>query len=217
MNATPPALSAQLLSDALSDHPRREYPALPGQTNHLRAGVLVPLSWRSDVGPTVVATVRPKTMRAHAGEVCFPGGRPEAADKNLFATALREAREEVGIEGARLLGQLSSVPLYTSNYRLEPFVAEVPDGPLRPNPGEVAEVLIVSLAKELDCEWIDAIPWSQSGQTLLSPVFTLGPHVMYGGTAHVFYELLLVAAKALGQDAPPLRPGRYSWDELLPR
>ena len=210
-------LSAQALGETLAIHPRREFPALPGRTNHLRAGVLVPLVWRADGDPIAIATVRPTTMRAHAGEVCFPGGRPEEGDEDLFATAVREAREEVGIESARLLGQLSSMPLYTSDYRLESFVAEVSAGPLRPNPQEVAEVLSVSLTEQLESEWFDAIPWVQDGEGQLSPVFTLGPHVMYGGTAHVLYELLLVAAKALGRKAPALRPGRYRWEDLLPR
>lgn len=208
------APSPDTLRDALAGHDRQEFPALPGRTNHVRAGILVPVSWRAD-GPVVVTTVRPKTMRMHGGEVCFPGGRPDPGDADLFATALREAREEVGIERAQLLGQLSSMPLYTSDYRLEPYVAEIPDGPFVPNPGEVAEVLAIAIHDHLAGASIDAIPWVQDGVTSLSPVFTLGPHVMYGGTAHVFYELLLVVAKALGTQAPPLRPGRYRWEDLL--
>jgi 8-oxo-dGTP pyrophosphatase MutT (NUDIX family) len=209
-------LTPKALAEALAAHPHPDLPALAGRTNHVRAGVLVPLTWRAEAGPVVVTTVRPKTMRMHAGEVCFPGGRPDPGDADLFATALREAREEVGIQHATLLGRLSSMPLYTSDYRLEPFVAEVPDAPLRPNPGEVAEVVAIPIAEHMAGSSIDAIPWEEDGESRLSPVFTLGPHVMYGGTAHVFYELLLVAAKALGVELPPLQPGRYRWEDLLP-
>lgn len=210
MELTPDALAA-----ALDAHQTREFPALPGRRNDQRAAVLVPVLWRD--GPWVVATARATGLRKHAGEVCFPGGRAEPGDADLFAAARRETLEEVGVEVVRRLGRLSSMPVYTSEYRLEPFVGEVPDGPFRPNPDEVAELLPIELAAILAQPHLDAIPWEQDGQTLLSPVFTLGEHVMYGGTAHVLYELLTVVAAAAGVPLPPRQPGRYRWAELWAR
>jgi 8-oxo-dGTP pyrophosphatase MutT (NUDIX family) len=201
------------LAEALSAHDRIELPALPGRRNHLRAGVLLPLVWRE--GPVAVVTVRAATLRKHAGEVCFPGGKPDPGDADLFATATREAREELGITEATQLGRLSSIPLYTSDYRLEPFVARVPDAGWTPNPGEVAEVLEVSLADVLAWPHIDAIPWEHDGVEHLSPAFALGEHVMFGGTAHAFFELLQVAARSVGGQTPPLVPGRFQWSDLL--
>lgn len=203
------------LAGALDAHELQEVPALPGRRNDQLAGVLVPVVWRG--GPWALATARSRGLRSHAGEVCFPGGRPEAGDDDLFATACREAHEEVGLEVVRPLGRLSSMPVYTSEHRLEPFVAEVRDGPLRVNPGEVAEVLAIDLAALLTAPYLDAIPWDQDGLRLLSPVFTLGEHVMYGGTAHVLFELLSVVASAAGVELPPRRPGRYQWAELWAR
>jgi len=201
------------LRAALAAHEPREIPALPGRTNHLGAGVLVPIVWGER--PTVLAILRPDAMRLHPGEVAFPGGRRDPEDTDLRETALREANEELGIEGAEVLGRLSAAPLYTSDYRLVPEVALVPDQ-LRPNPAEVAEVLRYDLLAILDVPAIPAIPWTWEGRPHLSPVFPLGEHLMFGGTAYVFAELLEVVAPALGRTVPPRRASdRYRWEDLL--
>jgi 8-oxo-dGTP pyrophosphatase MutT (NUDIX family) len=207
------ALHADAVRRALAEHVPTEAPALPGRTNHLRAGILVPLRLGGD--PSTVLTERPRHLSAHGGEVCFPGGRPEAADVDLEATALREAREELAIEQARVLGRLSSIPLYTSDYRLEPFVAEVRDTVLRPHPGEVERVLEVPLAALLDVPFLHAAPWEQDGTTVLAPLFEVDGALVYGGTAYVLYELLIVVAPLMDRPVPPLRPGKHTWASIL--
>ena len=119
------------------------YPNLPGRRNHLRAGVLVPVCFEDE--PTVYLTERPRTMPRHAGEVSFPGGLPAEVDADLEATARREAEEEIGVRHVRLLGRLASTPLYTSDYRLEPFVASVDRREIAPDPREVARLIELSL------------------------------------------------------------------------
>jgi len=199
---------------ALAAHQCVDMPALPGRRNDRLTGVLLPLVWRPD--PVCIATVRARSLSQHAGEVCFPGGRPDAADVDLRATALREAHEELGIHAAEILGELSSIPLYTSEYRLKPFVARIDEQRLRPNPDEVAAVLHFTLAELLARPHVDAIGYQHEGVEGLSPVFASGEHLMFGATAHCFYELLVVAAPLFGCEAPPLEKGRYSWRDVLP-
>jgi 8-oxo-dGTP pyrophosphatase MutT (NUDIX family) len=201
------------LARALEAHALRTIPALPGRTNHLHAGVLVPLVW--DPEPVVLLTLRAGHLGRHAGEVAFPGGKPEPGDADLEATARREAAEELGLTEATVLGRLSSMPLYTSDFRLEPFVAEVPPGDLIPDPGEVARVLRVPLAEQLAAQSIEGVPYVLDGRQLLSPVFTIGGETMFGATAHTFLELLEVVSAAWGKKLPPVVAGALSWTDLL--
>jgi len=146
-------------------------------------------------------------LRDHAGEIGFPGGKPEASDESLKHTALREADEELGLKAPTFLGRLSSFPLYTSDYRLEPFVAAIDDNvTLRPDPGEVAEVLSLDIADIYQWSHIDAIPYDGG----LSPVFPVRDNaILFGGSAHVFFELLEALVPVMTRPLPTLKPGRF--------
>ena len=98
--------------------------------------------------PTVVFTQRTAHLADHAGQISFPGGRVEEGDEGPAGTALREAREEVGIDpaGVEILGELPDYHTSTG-YRVRPVVgwAEPPVA-WSPDPHEVAEVFEVPLA-----------------------------------------------------------------------
>ena len=198
---------------AMNAYQIKAFPESLLRRNPHPAGVLVPLVWKPEL--VAILNLRPETMRRHAGEVCFPGGRPEAGDHDLSATALREAREELGITEATVLGQLSAMPLYNSAYRLVPFVAHVPEQTLDLSSGEVERVFEVGLAELYDRDHIDAIPYEWQGKEGLSPIFTLADGViMYGGTAHTFLELLTVLAPTFHAQVPPLKAGAIGWGDL---
>lgn len=208
------APNPEALRELLRAHRPVDVPALPGRRNDRRAGILVPVRFGAD--PECILTLRAADLDRHAGEVSFPGGRPEPEDRDLEATALREAREELGIASATVLGRLSTMPLYTSEFRLVPFVAALGEEPLVADPVEVARIVTVRLREVFAREAIDAIPWTdRSGESTLSPVFEVDGLVVYGGTAHVLYELLQVAAPMFERPVPSLRPGRHRWSDLL--
>lgn len=195
---------------ALSGHTSVRIPALPGRRNDLEAGVLVPLRWGDEL--ECVVTLRAPRLAQHGGEVSFPGGKPEPDDADLCATALREAREELDVQGAEVLGRLSSVPVYTSEFRIDPWVARIDPGPLRPHAGEVARALVLSLSGVLSSELIEAIPFERAnGEVVLSPIFRPGGELMFGATAHCFLELLQVLAPLYDAPVPPLVPGDLTW------
>jgi 8-oxo-dGTP pyrophosphatase MutT (NUDIX family) len=101
------------------------------------AAVLIAVTDRAE--PGVLLTHRPETMRAHPGQVAFPGGKLDPGE-DAVAAALREAREELGIDPAavRVIGA-SDRFVTGSGYDLTPVLGLVaPDLTIRPDPHEVS-------------------------------------------------------------------------------
>ena len=115
------------------------------------ASVLIPLIQRPD-GLQVLLTRRTDHLKDHAGQISFPGGRVEPEDRDAWATALREAEEEIGLE-PMWVERVGQLPLYctVTAYEVTPCVALVRPGfVLRPDAGEVAEAFEVPLAYLMD-------------------------------------------------------------------
>ncbi len=115
------------------------------------AAVLVPLVRRAGT-LTVLLTVRSATLADHAGQISLPGGRVDAGDRDLVATALRETWEEVGIAAQHVdvMGCLPTVFTGTG-FVVTPVVGVVQPPPeLRLAATEVEEVFEVPLAFVLD-------------------------------------------------------------------
>ncbi|MCL4164547.1 UNVERIFIED_CONTAM: hypothetical protein GTU68_014064 [Idotea baltica] len=110
------------------------------------AAVLVPICERGGCA-NVILTERTKTLRAHAGQIAFPGGRQDEGDNSPLHTALREAEEEIGLaaEHVTILGFLDAY-LTGTGYLVSPVVGVVSaDFVARPEPREVADVFEVPL------------------------------------------------------------------------
>ncbi|MFD0389972.1 NUDIX hydrolase [Tistrella bauzanensis] len=115
------------------------------------AAVLVPLVERS-AGLTVLLTQRTQHLHAHAGQVAFPGGRVDEGDIDAVDTALRETREEIGVDRAhiRIIGRLDTYET-TTGFHVVPIVGLVmPPVEIIPDPFEVAEVFEVPLGFFMD-------------------------------------------------------------------
>lgn len=105
------------------------------------AAVLCPIVERPG-GLSVILTQRPDTMREHAGQVAFPGGKIDDTDADARAAALREASEEIGLpkRHAEVLGEIDHYETGTG-FRVAPIVAMIhPSFQPRPDPREVAAV-----------------------------------------------------------------------------
>ena len=109
------------------------------------AAVLVPVVARSE--PVVLLTQRTPDLRSHSGQVAFPGGKIDPGDTSPEAAALREAAEEIGLDG-QFVEPIGYLDLYLtfSGFRILPLVARVDPGyRLTINPGEVADAFEVPL------------------------------------------------------------------------
>ncbi|MBM7407285.1 MULTISPECIES: CoA pyrophosphatase [Sphingomonas] len=114
------------------------------------AAVLVAVTDREE--PGILLTQRTATLRNHAGQIAFPGGRIDPEDPDPVAAALREAEEEVALprEAVDVVASLDRYRTATG-FTVTPVVGVVaPDLPLAPNPHEVAAVFEVPLAFLLD-------------------------------------------------------------------
>lgn len=114
------------------------------------AAVLVAVTDRPR--PGLILTQRTDTLRRHAGQVAFPGGRIDADDADATAAALREAREEIGLEpdAVQLVGLADRYRTVTG-FEVQPVVAVIPpDLVLTPQPGEVAAIFEAPLDYVLD-------------------------------------------------------------------
>jgi len=151
------------------------------------AAVLVPLfEQHGDVHVWLVR--RPSTMRSHAGQVAFPGGKADAADASLLATALREAEEELGIprEAVDVLGPLDAMHTITG-FDISPFVGWLAPGvAIRPNPGEVARAFAAPVRAFLEPPQ-GMLPWRG---------WTVEGELVWGATAAIVRGLVAILRDA---------------------
>lgn len=143
-----------------------ERPAAP-----VDAAVLVAITDRNR--PGVILTQRPETMRKHAGQVAFPGGRVDPEDADLVAAALREAHEEVALPSTSVdIVGLTDPYRTITGYKVTPVIGVVPpDLNLRANEDEVAAIFEAPLDFLLD-------PANHKTNTL-----------DYNGRTRTYYEL----------------------------
>ncbi len=142
----------------------------------------------------LVLTRRTDALDNHRGQISFPGGSLDPGE-TAPAAAIREAWEELGVNGNGLevLGSLSPLYIPPSGFCIYPTVAYALRRPdFTPNPTEVAEVLEVSLAHLLDPATRQEETWELRGQPVRVPFYVVGHHKVWGATAMVLCELLTV-------------------------
>jgi len=139
----------QWLAGATAETASKVRAWLPSHT--VPAAVLIPLVER-ETGLTVLLTQRAETLKDHAGQVSFPGGRMEPEDRDAWHAALREAYEEIGLmaDWVEFAGYLPDHHVI-SGFRVTPVVGFVrPDYQLRIAASEVHDAFEVPLDFILD-------------------------------------------------------------------
>lgn len=154
------------------------------------AAVLVALVPRAEQ-LTVLLTRRTTSMRQHAGQIAFPGGRIDPQDSGAVAAALREAEEEVGLAPSALqpLGFLDPYATITG-FRVLPVVASLgPQYQLRLAPDEVDEAFEVPLPFLLDPANSEQVAAEFRGRLRHYWQFRFGRHHIWGATAAMLLNL----------------------------
>jgi 8-oxo-dGTP pyrophosphatase MutT (NUDIX family) len=188
---------AERLREALAAGQQRQPLLLPGDSGEAElpgglmvpAAVLVPAVERPS--PTVILTLRPETMRNHAGQVSFPGGRIDPGDDGPVAAALREAEEEIALPRSvvTVIGLADRYRTITG-FEVTPVIGVVPpDLPVRPQPGEVAAIFEAPLDFLLDPanHRLREVEWRGQQRTYYEIMW--GDRRIWGATAAMIVNL----------------------------
>jgi len=146
----------------------------------------------------IVFIRRPSFMKYHAGQIAFPGGGFEPADKDLKETAIRETNEELGIEGDQIeiIGELSPVHVVVSNYTVNAYIGwSAADPAFHFNKGEVDAMFIIPVQ---DLIGLNAIQHQEVithlGKKKFPGYFVDGIFI-WGATAMILTEFLEIYKK----------------------
>lgn len=128
----------------------------------------------------------------HGGQISFPGGGAEEGE-NACQTALREAKEEIGVdeESITVIGQLSELYINNSNNIVSPIVGYMNHMPsFSINPAEVEEVFTIELDTLLEKKNLTVENWDLKEYTYRVPYWNMHRVPLWGATAMMLSEFL---------------------------
>jgi 8-oxo-dGTP pyrophosphatase MutT (NUDIX family) len=170
---------------------RPSWPGNPARIRHA-AGLLLLFPRGGDAH--VVLTLRAETLGRHRGQVSLPGGVVEPGEA-FEQAALREAHEEISLSsaGVDILGALTPIDIPVSGFRLHPIVGASDRAPsLTPADGEVARILEVAVADLLAPGAVVTVERERDGRRFPVPAFRVDGEEIWGATAMVLAEFLVV-------------------------
>ncbi|MDG4646871.1 CoA pyrophosphatase [Roseibacterium sp. SDUM158017] len=177
--------------DTRAARPSSDYDLNPGvqlpEGRRLRAAaVLIPV-----LGSEVILTKRASHLKHHPGQIALPGGKVDGTDDGAAAAALREAREEIGLDPSNV-ALIAELPAHetVTGYTITPILARVrAEFAAVPEEGEVAEVFRVPLAFLMDPSnyRVEGRLWRGTRRNYY--VAPYGPYYIWGATARILKSL----------------------------
>jgi 8-oxo-dGTP pyrophosphatase MutT (NUDIX family) len=172
----------------------------PSHTPPVKSAVLL-LMYPGDEGQINFPLIqRPTYNGAHSGQVSLPGGKAEPTDESLIYTALREAKEEVGIIPAdiEVIGRMTNLFIWVSNYIVTPVVALCNQKPaFQKDPKEVDSIIETDLHDIINpSKRKEGTVFSRGQYQIQSPYIDINKKVVWGATAMMLNELSMIVDKA---------------------
>jgi len=168
-------------------------------TSRVPSAVLVPLYHKQGQWH-ILFIKRTETVKEHKGQISFPGGTREEADRTLMDTALRECAEETGVlaEDVEILGELDDEITTTSNYIVSPFTAVIPwPYQFKANAGEVEEIIEVPIPALLDRDCLQRDTELLAGEEIDSYAYHYQGRIIWGATARILNRFLDIVTRAM--------------------
>jgi 8-oxo-dGTP pyrophosphatase MutT (NUDIX family) len=178
---------------ASSDRLVRNFPRTPGPDAAIAAVLILLYPYKGSVH--TVFMQRHNYPGVHGGQISFPGGKKEAADKDIIHTALREAEEETGADPSRIsvIGTLTPLFIPVSNILVTPVVGWTE---VRPDfihqEQEVVFLFDAELKRFLEPSIVKVKPFEIRGEMIDVKYFDYDGHVIWGATAMILNELLTI-------------------------
>ena len=161
-------------------------PAIQSDMDYRLAAVLVIIYGKT---PLIIMTEKPKSMKFHAGEISFPGGKLDTNDSNLLDTALRETSEEIGLNVSKneIVGQLNPVKTLTTGFLILPFVCMLEQIPPLVTNSEVEKILHIPLSPFLQTVAKDCDP----SHNLMNEMYTFEyqKQIVWGASARILKQI----------------------------
>ena len=145
--------------------------------------------------PTILMTEKAQTLKVHAGEIAFPGGKWCEKDQDLLETAIRETKEELCLEVSKeqVIGQLDSVITLNSKYKITPFISFLENIPSLKANSEVGSILHIPLVSFLNTMAEDNLPEHRSIKEM--HVFTFEKYNIWGASARMLKQINTLLSK----------------------
>lgn len=172
----------------------------PEEFNPRKAAVLM-LFYPKNAETHLVLIVRNAYPGVHSSQIGFPGGKVEAFDISMEATALRETHEEIGISRQQIevVKVFSELYIPPSNFTVLPFLGYSKEELIfKPDPREVFGIIELSLVDFLDeNNFTTQIMETSYMKEIELPVFKFGDKVVWGATGMMLSELKEIIKKVL--------------------
>ncbi|MBB3698392.1 NUDIX domain-containing protein [Flammeovirga yaeyamensis] len=191
-------LPGRFAHDLMSSQHRQDVTPIKIPTTARKAAVLILLKESGDTWMFPLIK-RPSYDGVHSGQMAFPGGKMDDTDEDIIYTALRECEEEVGIkvDRSQVIGRLSDLYIPPSNMHVVPVVATYHEEfDYTIDEYEVDQVVEATIDQLQDpgnhTEYKFKTP---KGQIYKTPSFEVDGHTVWGATAMMLSELLMIIEK----------------------
>ncbi|MEY4383175.1 MAG: hypothetical protein RI995_717 [Bacteroidota bacterium] len=155
-----------------------------------KAAVSVIINESNEESPTIILIKRNEYDGHHSGQMAFPGGKMDASDKNLYETAARESKEEIGLDlHMNHFQELSPVWVKVSNFIIYPYLIFVNKKlEFDINKREINRIFEIPVNEFTNSKNLKAHQLTIQGKAYWSPYFEYENEIIWGATALILFQ-----------------------------